>query len=120
MLFLAEGFIRRFPDPSMRSRTVLAAPSLARGLQFRPCLLKGFGVGVGDLGHAPLLCFELGKRLFRRHELPQMAQHRMGGRRRFCFAPGMRELHRPAKTAANPKPASRAIATIIPPAPDYR
>ena len=70
-------------DPSMRSGTVLAAPSLAGGLQYRPCLLKRFGVGVGHLGHASPLCLQFGGRRFRRHDLSQITQDRMGGRR--CF-----------------------------------
>src|SRR5260221_9180473 len=84
MLLLAGGFIRRFPDPSMPSRTVLAAPSLARGLQLRPCPLESSGVGFSDLVQAPPLCFAFGERRLRGHDLPQMAQDRHANRGFFC------------------------------------
>src|SRR5271169_199608 len=86
MLFLAGGFIRRFPYPSTRSRTVLAASSLARGIQSHPCLLKSFAVGVGHLGHAPPLCLEFGERRLSGHDLSQMAQDRHASRGCFCVS----------------------------------
>jgi len=48
MVLLAEGFFRRFSDPSMRSRTALAAPSLARGFQYRPHLPQNVRLLMND------------------------------------------------------------------------
>src|SRR5712671_4413503 len=82
----ARRFHSEVSHPSMPSRTVLAASSLARGLQLPPCLLKSFKVGVADLGQAPPLCFAFCERRVRSHDLPQMAQDRTVNRSCFCVS----------------------------------